>query len=290
MSIEKLDEVLENALVKSRIKLESLSIYKSTLDIEEEDCLRQKLLAANVEYDRISSSILIYRIHRDTFLSYLNSYSSEFHSLSNRNITGIGSMISALESYLGLKTDGLESVSPDSVHYASAIPNFKNRCCEHLREMKTEFEQTNWQILNSDERSASLDRLAKLAGVALQIPINGVFFYSAPSYDRGFYNGDGYLYLNSDTITSADNREEAINTIFHEGRHAFQKIACRNPELFGISPELAAAWRENYKPRNYISPRKNYFAYRLQPIELDAHEFADQIIQDVFHGGNQRGN
>lgn len=69
-----------------------------------------------------------------------------------------------------------------------------------------------------------------------------------------------------------------LNTILHELRHAFQHRAILYPESVSTDKIQIDAWRFNFD--NYISPSLDYEAYRNQPIEADAFDYADKLVPE----------
>lgn len=154
----------------------------------------------------------------------------------------------------------------------------KQQCIGLLRSRKGSFSAENWSRLSFRERATALRGLAVDAGNAMGIEIKGVEFYNGKRKSRGYYSGDGYLYLNSDVLYDESQREDALDTIFHEGRHAFQREAMNDPKKYGISESTAKAWRNN-QPPNYIRYEEDPKAYRSQPVEKDAFSFAGNVIK-----------
>lgn len=170
---------------------------------------------------------------------------------------------------------------------ATAVPEQETakRCIAALGGHWHRFAAFAWHAASEEERAAALHELAVDAGRALGVPIRGVRFYYGPADERGEYGGDGWLYLNRDTIEDPRNRDDALDTIFHEGRHAFQDYAARDPEAYGISRETAARWQWNFE--HYIHPRRNRFAYFNQPIERDARAFAAGVLAGFVQEGER---
>ena len=154
-----------------------------------------------------------------------------------------------------------------------------NNALASLQRLSSYFLQDCWNGLSIDERQDALNTLAIDAGNAYRSEIKGVIFFDADPSSRGYYNGDGYLYINSDCLTDNSNRLDAIDTIYHEGRHAFQHAAIMEPSTHGITTEQAAIWEENFN--HYLSSSKfGYERYYNQPVENDAFSYAEYIIQN----------
>ena len=84
------------------------------------------------------------------------------------------------------------------------------------------------------------------------------------------------IVLNSDLL-SADNPKEAMTTIMHESRHAYQDFAVNHPDKVSVDAETIATWK--YNMEHYISPCFDFEAYVNQPIEADADIFAEKMYE-----------
>lgn len=153
------------------------------------------------------------------------------------------------------------------------------KCSECLKKLSQHFKKSNWDRMDSLEREDALNTLALSAGKAFRFDVRGVRFYNGNPNSRGYYSGDGYLYLNSDVLSDSNNRLDAIDTVFHEGRHAFQHAAANNPNMYSIDRITASQWKNNFYP-NYIRYEQNPMRYFSQPIEVDARTFAETVIKN----------
>lgn len=161
--------------------------------------------------------------------------------------------------------------------YNDLLGTVEDNSISSLQKLSNYFTETGWAGLNMEERKDALNALAIDAGNAFRTEIKGVEFFDGPPNERGYFNGDGYLYINSDCLTNSNNRIDAIDTIYHEGRHAFQHAAITNPTKYGITSEQAQIWQNNFN--HYLSSSKfGYERYYNQPVELDAFGFADYVI------------
>ena len=106
-------------------------------------------------------------------------------------------------------------------------------------------------------------------------PCNVSLFKDPPSNGKitaGFYSPkSGNIEMNAYHLT--DNPPNCLNTILHEGRHAYQDKAVKG-EIYHHNKAELKAWQNNMKPGHYISPEQNRRAYYNQPIEADAREYA----------------
>lgn len=94
----------------------------------------------------------------------------------------------------------------------------------------------------------------------------------------GYFDGKS-LHLNTSLLKS-EQIQETINTIIHEGRHAYQRYAIDHP---GFHPDANQVrdWRTNF--RNYLDPEMfGYELYRNQQVEKDAFDYADAISMELF--------
>lgn len=101
-----------------------------------------------------------------------------------------------------------------------------------------------------------------------------------------FYNAEGVenIVINSDLIESTE-PYQAVETLFHEDRHAHQHHIVNNPELAESETQLQD-WKMSYDG-GYIQPEElNFSTYRTQPTEIDANQAArantDSFYQDVL--------
>lgn len=75
-----------------------------------------------------------------------------------------------------------------------------------------------------------------------------------------------------------------IDTIAHEGRHAYQHYAIEHPG-FHPNPVEVQQWAVNFEPNNY-RPAELYggWLYRLQPIEADAFKYGNLVKEAMQFG------
>ncbi len=71
-----------------------------------------------------------------------------------------------------------------------------------------------------------------------------------------------------------------LDTVLHEGRHAYQDQAVKGIIRHDNTGELSQ-WRMNMKPGNYIPYKQNPRAYYKQPIERDAFAYAERMVKQI---------
>jgi len=162
--------------------------------------------------------------------------------------------------------------------YDDVYGKVPDKCVDTLNRYSEYFTEENWGEMDSSERSDALNTLAMSAAEAFRTEIHGVKYFTGPPGKRGYYCGDGYLYLNDDVLSDPKNRIDAVDTIFHEGRHAFQDRAVLDNISCSIDIKTAGTWRSNMPP-NYIRHEVNPARYFTQPIEADAFSFAEYVIK-----------
>ncbi|WP_300794665.1 hypothetical protein [uncultured Bacteroides sp.] len=101
------------------------------------------------------------------------------------------------------------------------------------------------------------------------------------SMQGGYDPSTNSIELNINSLENPD-CSGLFNTILHESRHAFQHRSVLNPDSVSIDNKTIDIWRQNFE--NYISPWLDYEAYREQPVEADAFDFADNMVPENKEG------
>lgn len=147
----------------------------------------------------------------------------------------------------------------------------------------------NWAVLDSSSRLEVLqnveDRMATIQGrPAVEIKPTEL---SPGTY--GYYDGQGITINAADLNGNQMHISEFVDTIVHEGRHAYQDFAIANPGTVS-DPAIVAAWAENMQPGNYLTAEDyGQEAYLNQPVEADAWNYAGQVTAALF-GKHQEGD
>lgn len=145
-----------------------------------------------------------------------------------------------------------------------------------------EIKPENWETLDEGERLNALqgveDQMAEIQGRE-SLPV-----IADHDLDRNIYGGynGSEIRINSDHVTGNQSIEENVDTIIHEGRHAFQDFAAQNPGVVSDN-SVVDQWAENLEPGNYLSAELyGQAAYENQPVEADANSYTSSIIDGLY--------
>lgn len=155
---------------------------------------------------------------------------------------------------------------------------------EYLNQHRTEqLDPARWQQLSLGERMRFLQEVHEK--IARQYGFNPAFVVlSSNEAMMGIpgdfnpylgYNNAGNIFFGRIRVNEQglSNPFKAVNTIFHESRHAFQWAAIQNPSIVrGELRQQVPAWGQNFA--NPISQKEDYINYEEQAIERDARAFA----------------
>lgn len=161
----------------------------------------------------------------------------------------------------------------------------------------------NWCNLTLDERTKLLNELEeKIASIEHRPPLKvnvekmkpNEFGYQCSTESRIALNS---LYVGGDDVAS---HRKMIETIIHEGRHAYQHYNVDVKSIHESGSEVAT-WRENFYDSNYgyysykgkLVPiltnegikNADFRLYYYQPVEIDARNFASDVMTKL----DQRG-
>ena len=110
------------------------------------------------------------------------------------------------------------------------------------------------------------------------------FGYWSPHKDIIVINDDlvseGRMDTERNTPECEDTKLQLIDTVIHEGRHAYQSYAIEHPSVHGDTPEArkeVEGWAKN--EGKYYSHGLRYY---VQPQEADAYSYAREKINEVF--------
>ena len=165
---------------------------------------------------------------------------------------------------------------PERLELSEPFETLSTEQLEYLRQIE-ELQPENWIRLEMPERLEALqeleNRLAELQG---RKPFE-VHAQAMEPNQYGYYDGRA-LHLNEGLLTK-DNPQEVVETVAHEGRHAYQQFAIEHPRVHDAKE--VAYWEANM--RDYLDPSLYGFElYQNQPVELDARDYALAVKQGLF--------
>ncbi len=141
----------------------------------------------------------------------------------------------------------------------------------------TDFSKHNWEGLNDIGKMRELqsveDKLAEIEGrepIEIEVLKPSVLeqlkTWATGTMTYGYFDPNTHkIYINQDLLKSNENIKALVDTVAHEGIHAYQQD-CVDGKAIHYNPEEVEIWRENilnYKPAQLYG----YEIYRNQPIE-----------------------
>jgi len=140
----------------------------------------------------------------------------------------------------------------------------------------------NWGSLEQGERLSTLQNVeSQMAELQQREAFPVVADNTMSENEFGGFNGSE-IRINQNHMMGDQPVEEMVDTVVHEGRHAFQDYAVNNP---GVVSDNAVVnqWGDNLQPGNYLNANEyGQAAYENQPIEADAFSYAEQIRSGVY--------
>lgn len=143
-----------------------------------------------------------------------------------------------------------------------------------------------WKELGVEERIDVLNEFEdKIAEIEHRNPMD-VRYEAMESNIMGYFD-EKSLVLAEQLVCddSYDSYKETLDTLFHEGRHAYQNYNL-NVERVEQSAEMVESWNVNknilgYKNGESVIPELGYLEYFSQPVEVDARVFAEKVIDSL---------
>jgi len=145
---------------------------------------------------------------------------------------------------------------------------------------------SSWQSLDVNSRLEIVQNLEnRMADIQDRPGVPVSVDETLPDNVFGVYNGQD-ISINVNHLQSGMALDEFINTIVHEGRHAYQDYAIQNP---GFVSDLGTvnAWTENLD--SYLDPDLyGQELYANQSIEADAFAYANRISNALIASSLER--
>ena len=233
------------------------------------------------------------------FISDIHSILQQFNQLSDTGTTLNQRLQREVDEWLQIDGTGAGAIASIFIGIMPRIPQFPWGANDepNLSDAKREFE-SQWKEWNLDERKVFFQQQYNvlLAKYGLE-PTNLVFEDLPDSFlsdARGQFTGDSIV-IDIDNMNSKKGFE-TFETLIHETRHQIQWEAVKRYTEQGDKAQLppsvtskqAKAWSENFS--DYVKPKDDFEAYRKQPIEQDARDFAEDYAEKYLEKEYLRAN
>jgi hypothetical protein len=86
----------------------------------------------------------------------------------------------------------------------------------------------------------------------------------------------------SDDLVASNEPYQAVNTLFHESRHAYQYDVIENHPERALDEQQLQDWKMNFEGGYLNGEGMPYSAYRWQPVESDANNIAMQRSVELY--------
>ena len=156
---------------------------------------------------------------------------------------------------------------------------------EQISEKMTQIEGlkfSEWRELPFDKRVDLLQNIENEVSRIAHRPACPIQTESLGKGYFGYYSLESQMItINSDYIKSNDlsDYKEVLDTIYHEGRHAYQYYNLMEREVHPRQGDLSN-WKANLFDYGYQEAKTQGFAaYYLQPQEADARAFAEDVVK-----------
>lgn len=144
------------------------------------------------------------------------------------------------------------------------------------------FKLRKWKNYSAGKRQRIIEKIEKKQAKILKRPVLPVVVNTSPNCPYfGMFeskNGKEVFHINLRLLQEPHLRFHALETILHEGRHAYQYnlISKRKPRFYEFRKKR---WMQNYA--GYISSGKDKLFYSMQPIERDAQKYAIRKMEKM---------
>ena len=157
-----------------------------------------------------------------------------------------------------------------------------------------ELSYNNWEHLDLSEKVNVLNELESSIAEIECRPECPIFAQNLPNSTYGGYNPETHQIVINKSYLEKSGQDfglylEMIDTIIHEGRHAYQDYNVTICEVHSRHSEVNS-WRENMGAKwNYWGDTSNILGQRLyeqQAVEIDARNFAADVLRQYLNNNN----
>ena len=140
-------------------------------------------------------------------------------------------------------------------------------------------EYDKWKELSFDKRMGVLQQLENEVAKIAHRPSCDVVSQSLGEGHLGYYEqGSNCITINKDYVESTECYEAVLDTLIHEGRHAYQDYNLNIRETHPRHGEVSN-WNLNELHGYQDVEHCGFKAYQLQPLESDARAFAEDVVK-----------
>ncbi len=166
----------------------------------------------------------------------------------------------------------------------SGLEKYEGVAAEALKLIFTRDVIANWQNMSMNDRAQYVVAYTKYLNEALGLHLQTLGIEDLGDTTFGLHQGNSIV-VNSRLLDNGDLGElgKLIQNITHEMRHQFQMEAVNNPSAFDVPVQIINQWMHGFN--NYINPEDSLEGYSKQPLEQDARDFADKVMQRAGLGG-----
>ncbi len=145
-----------------------------------------------------------------------------------------------------------------------------------------EIRPETWGEADLTERLHALESVETVMAEVQRRPARELLSEETGPGQFGYFNGEK-IHVSQEVVEGGTVHEN-IDTVIHEGRHAYQQYAIHTPE-FHPDDSQVESWRQNLS--DYKDPQFDLEEYRNQPLEADAWEYAETILSGLYGDGRQ---
>jgi len=142
----------------------------------------------------------------------------------------------------------------------------------------------NWEKLTIDEKGEVLQSIEVEVSEIAHRPPCKVNVQQLQEGCYGYYNPNNKeivvneLYL---LTNSPETYRECLDTILHEGRHAYQDFNMTCRQVHTSSGDISNWYKNEYEYGYQDAETFGFKAYAMQPVECDARKFAEEILEKI---------
>lgn len=163
------------------------------------------------------------------------------------------------------------------------------------------FDDESWAGFDEQEKLELLQELeCRIAVSENRHPVKVVAESMGSIGSQGYYSSDSdVIHINRlllqdkkiPGVSEGQRMASALDTVIHEGRHAFQHAVVRGEvDCAGVTDDIRQRWRINFliyatcgTPVESIEEyHKKFSFYAFQPVERDAREFAGRKMAELY--------